>query len=528
MTSSTENIVSATTTAPMAVPKLTTELAGSLFAVVHAQPDEIDVACGMDHIVETSIAALVKTGLVFDRGGLLVAIDRDNTIHTLTPVTARFALSKVLSFVKSRWTKSGVVTEPAIVPGYVGDVLTSLTKWPNMPIVEAISDHPIVGCDGVLIGAGYNEKSRIFGRYDPAKFLISDDPTFDDAAAALATLTRLLQTFDFEHDGDNAASLASMFTAVCRPAIATAPMTLLDATVSGSGKGYLGSLFARLAEDREPVAKQMKADDAEMDKQIIAALMAARAVCFFDELGMAEIDLPSLRSFASAPRYGGRVLGLSKDVDFAVRQYCIATGNNVSPTADMARRMLQIRLAPQCENPSCRDFVYTHSDPMITSAARDVVANRAAFISCVLTIQRAYLQHKARGETPPEPTKIGGFDEWETLCRAPIIWLSKIDPCRRMLETMSSNPAKNELLTIMTAWRAAFGNIATKAGEALCADDFVEVCRDTIRRKPGSDISNVSLGLWLKRHKGQIVDGHRFIEHSVQTGITWWAVEKVG
>lgn len=503
---------------------MTLTLAESVFAIDLASKIEIDVTEGMSAIVDKCIAELVKTGLVFDRGRILVAIDRDNSIHTMTKATVRFALSKIIKFVKSTYNKGTLITEPANAPAYVGEIIIALTKWHGMPVVDAITDHPVITLDGRLLGAGYDPSTRIFGRFDPCNFSVPENPTKADAVSALQTIKRLLQTLEFEHDGDESAALSSMLTAVCRPVLITALMILIDATTSGSGKGYLGGLFARLSEDKEPAAKQMKADDAEMDKQILSVLIAARPVCFFDELGMAEIDLPSLRTFASAPLYGGRLLGLNKDVEFLVRTFVLATGNNVSPTADMARRTLHIRLDPQCENPSLREFKYLCDDPAIKSAAQDVRKNRNYFISCILTIQKAYLLAQARGETTDPGSTNGGFEDWDTLCRKPVFWLTGTDPCHRMIKTMMNNPAKNELLTVMSAWLDVFGSSPKKAVDALNNYNFAAVCNDTIKRKPGTDVNSISLGLWIKKHKGQIVEGHCFVEHATVQGTQYWSV----
>ena len=115
-----------------------------------------------------------------------------------------------------------------------------MTAWVGMPRIDAIADHPFLNVNNKLIESGHSATTKTFGRFDDAKFSIPANPSKEDAAAALLDFRRILQTFEFEVAGDEAASLAAMLTAVSRPALATAPLTLIDAPMSGSGKGYLG------------------------------------------------------------------------------------------------------------------------------------------------------------------------------------------------------------------------------------------------------------------------------------------------
>jgi len=481
---------------------------------------QIEVCPGnLGQVVDQSIEALVNTGLVYDRGGVLVGIDRDNSVHQLNASTIKFALAKIVTYAKITYVKGQIVTETIDVPKYVGETIAAMTAWVGMPRIDAIADHPFLNVNNKLIESGHSATTKTFGRFDDAKFSIPANPSKEDAAAALLDFRRILQTFEFEVAGDEAASLAAMLTAVSRPALATAPLTLIDAPMSGSGKGYLGGLMAKLAHNGTHGAKQLPDDHNEVHKVIMSALMAAKPVVFFDELAMSDIDCPAIRTLATAEIYSGRLLGVMKDVEVSTKTFVECTGNNVSPTADTARRMLHIRLNPMCENPSSRQFSY--------DAEADMSANRNHFVSLLLTIQRAFLLAHKRGETVKPEQAIGGFKDWDLMCRQPIIWLTGIDPCERMLTTMKSNPAKNDLLTVLAAWKVAFGDTPTKTGDALRDDVFRMTCEETIKRKPGSQISPISLGMWIKKHKGQVIDKSYFDEDASVNGVQYWAVKSV-
>lgn len=437
---------------PKKLANLTNDVAPSLFSCTPAEDrPQINIAGEQYKIVDDSIAALIKTGKVFDRAGELVAVDAENTLHSLTKPTVSFALSRLINFGKMTLNKKTQEFEmkPAPVPNYVGDMIINLTNWHNMPRVDALTDHPILTLNNKLTKVGFDEETRLFGRFDPAKFNVPEYPMVDDIENSVQSLRRLLQTIEFETAGDEAAALCSMFTATSRSLLETAPITLIDAPMSGSGKGYTGNILCRFSENKKPAGAQLKGDDAEMEKVLISVLRSGSQVLFFDELGMSDIDCVPLRTFASEEFFKGRLLGASKELTYSTKIFALATGNNVSPTADMARRMLVIRLNPNCENPSTRHFDY--------DALSDVIANRDSFVTHVLTIQRAFLQAQAAGATTKLTTSIGSYKSWETLCRLPIHWVTGIDPCERMLKIMSSNPHKDELMTIMTAWIDSFG-----------------------------------------------------------------------
>ena len=425
----------------------------SVFSVDRKTKTEIDVSEGMHIIVDKCIAELAKTELVFERGSILMCIDHDNSVHTFTKSTVKFALSKLVSFVKSTYNikSKQIEMQTANIPDYVGDTLISLTKWKGMPVIDALTDHPIISFDNRLLKPGYDSKTRVFSRFDASQYDVPGQPNKDDAIQALVYVQRLLQTFEFEAPEDESAALALFLTAVCRPVIPTALMTLINASMSGSGKGYLATLACLLAKFTDPVARQHQNDEAEMNKALMSVLIAASPVCFFDELSMNDIDMPCLRTFTSAPVFGGRYLGYMREVQFTNRTFVSATGNNVAPTGDMSRRMLLLTLNPQCENPALRRFEYFCDDPEIKTANADIKANRNIFISKILTIQRAFLIAQEKGETIQTESTLGGFDEWEQLCRLPILWLTGIDPAKKSIDGQKENAQKDELGIIMTS-----------------------------------------------------------------------------
>ncbi len=479
---------------------------------------EVNTKSGLENMVSHAIREMASTGVVFARSDKLVGVDFNGKLHTFNSKTIRLALCGLVQYVRTD-SKTGS-EKPTDCPRDVGETIAAMSAWQGMPTVAGLSDHPVLTVDNRLTEPGFDTETEIYSTFDKSRFTVPDNCSIEDASSALTNLMRLLQTFDFEHAGDAACALSAIFTATSRVILPAALQYLIDATESGSGKGYFAQIASRFAKNEEPPAQQLKADNDEMSKVILSVLKAALPVCFFDELGMASINLLSLRTFGSAPLYGGRTLGLTETVQYINRVFVIATGNNVSADEDMCRRMAPLRLNPGCENPSGRTFVYecdglkNDKGNIIKTAKEDVVFNRDFFINKVLIIQRAFLQAQKRGEidlseitggyTP------GGYEDWETLCRLPVAWLTGSDPCERMREVLKNQPSKGSIKTIMAAWLKAFAHNPTKIKDALNEDDFMEVCEDNLLRKPGSKVDAVTLGRWLIKHKGQLAGGLLF------------------
>jgi len=468
-----------------------------------------------DVVITECIRLLAETGLVFDRGGL-VGIDAEDSIHPFTSATVRIAVSKLAHFIEDKHADGRTFQVAADIPAYVGHI-AQLSRWDDVPVVDSITDHPVITPDNRLVSAGFDSETKIFGRFDETDFHIPESPTMEEAHAAITEMTRLLQTFEFDDQHDFAAALTGFLTAVSRPVLPTAPLVLLDAPDSGAGKGYLGGLMARIAFRKTPNSKQLPDDPDEIHKAIVSALMSAQPVIFFDELATNELDCPAIRTLASAEVYSARLLGVMREVNLSTRALVLCTGNNISPTADTSRRILHIRLNPACETPSARVFKF--------DAAAEMFKHRNHFVSLLLTIQRAYLLAHARGEVKQPEQAIGGFKDWDLMCRRPIFELLGIDPCQRMLDSMRNNPRKTDLLAVMVAWKEEFGfNLKMSAGGALREIKFAGVAGEVVNRRPNTPLSAKSFGFWLNKHKDQVVEGMLFAVAGTTHGSVQWVL----
>jgi len=124
-----------------------------------------------------------------------------------------------------------------------------------------------------------------------------------------------------------------------------------------------------------------KSEKPERQKKLFSELVNCSPGILFDNLE-GELQDPTLCQILTAPLFTGRPLGETESITVSTRSMLLFTGNNVRPAADLCRRILPIRLDPQCESPEKRKFDF---DP--TDLVRD---NRPRLVTAALTVLRAY------------------------------------------------------------------------------------------------------------------------------------------
>lgn len=476
----------------------------------------VDVSEGrLHHAFDESIDLLADAEGVYCREALLVKLE-DGELTQLSRSMVRVELSRLANFVKN----DEVVNPPIEVANAVFEA----GRYPSMKSLKGITKHPILLKEGNLSCAGYDDETQLFGAFDPAEFSVPERPTREDASKAVALMAEMLQTFDLDQTHDHGTALAAMMTAVCRPTLRTAPLVLISAPVAGAGKGLLARCIAMLATPVEPVALTFGDDPGEFKKELISRLKSAKQVLFFDEVSGGEIDSPELRTLATSEIFGGRILGMTQDVELSTRTLVVFTGNNVTPSADTARRMTEIRMRPAVETPSLRSFNF---DPITF-----VTTRRAEIVSAVLTIQRAYLQAGSpKLDVPPT----GSFEDWDRWVRWPLIFATdkSFDPTTRMQEGIKHDPQKNELVAMLSAWRACL------QGEKVTASQIIEKVSSTMTSPEvkalraaitdavgarGGEISPRAFGKYLSRSRDRLAGGFVLSDAGMLDGRQRWMV----
>ena len=483
------------------------------------------IRCEAGSIANTVDAAervLAGTGHHFQRAGSIVVINRDPSTReeVITPLAAgALALALAENAYWEQWksdTKGYLPCDPP--PRYVA-ALADRDRYKHLPLLRDIARQPFFRDDGTLcIASGYDRQSGIYGAFASQGFNIPEEPTREDAEAALAVIVELLEEFPFATPEDKSAVLSAYLTAVSRPSLAYAPMYHVRSHSVGSGKSYLCSTINAFATDRRSSPMSFPNDDDECRKLLLAELMRGPAVIEFDNMTTDILPHKSLCTALTSESLSGRILGVSKTASVSTRCLFLSSGNNVSPIRDMARRCITVSLNPQVETPATRTF----KRPELQ---RELAMQRPRYVSAALTIIRAFIV----AGRPMTPCKaLTGFGGWSDMCRQPLLWLGLPDPATAVFTTMSDDPDRDLLGRLLERWHKYFPTtdamVRNLIIHAQSDVEFNETLRDIAEER--GDINRRKLGWWLKRHEGRIVNGLRLVRASGGGSATAWRVER--
>ena len=410
-------------------------------------------------------------------------------------------------------------------PPKVAETYMSMAgEWLVPPIV-GIAESPTMRHDGSLIlESGYDRRSGIFVDYQGQPVNVIDNPTREDALAALDVLKLPLAEFPFAEEIDRSVALSAILTTIIRRSLPTAPAHGKDAPKAGSGKGLLADIPALIATGRTATMISQGRDEAEDEKRLSTMLMRGSPVLCID-----NVERPVCGDFLctmlTQSVVSPRILGFNRAVDLPTSAMVLITGNNLQFAGDMTRRVLLCRIDPQCERPDARQFA--------VNLREWIPANRHRLIGAALTILRAY--HVA-GRPKQDIPQFGSFEAWSGLVRSALVWLGQPDPCETRARIEAADPVSTELAAVLALWHRAFGVSGKTTAEV------VEACNLSVNadlkhalleasaspRNPEA-IDSKRLGKWLKKYERRVQDGLR-IEKSgedTHTKVVFWRVGKV-
>lgn len=484
------------------------------------------IAGELDGIVDAAEIELSITGKYYQRAASIcqVAIDPSSNVSRITavnPTDLGRALSKAVRWVRySVATQSFTTLDPS--SKYVNSLYAS-GSYRHLPLLDGLARQPYLRKDySLMVSAGYDASTGMYGVFDESKFSVPLKPSREVAIAALEEIKSLLSEFSFAKPYDLAAAIALMITAAIRTSLPLALMGHIKAPQISSGKSYLCDLIGAFAGPARPAAYAFPTNDEECSKLLLAALFESPAVITFDNLTSDLLPFKSLCSALTSEHMTGRILGVSQTRTVGTRTLFLSSGNNVDPVRDMTRRVLTIMLDPQLESPATRRFT---GNPL-----EMVLSNREQYVSLVLTIVRAYIV--AGCPIQKNLTALGSYDEWSKLVRSPLVWLGLPDPATALFNTMETDPDREILGRLMINLHKVFGDKPVSVSDIVshvekCIgfslnSELAEVVRE-ISEQNGK-INRRTLGRWIGRHKGVLVDGYIFSRSTKSGGSERWQV----
>ena len=277
---------------------------------------------------------------------------------------------------------------------------------PIFPELRGVVHHPIVRPDGsIRAREGYDSETRFWchlGELDIPP--VPQYPTGEDVEQAQQVVQDLFHDFPFASQADRANAWALLLTPLVRTAFeGPAPLFLIDKPSPGTGATLLARLVALVACGEEAVTPPPE-DESEARKVVTAALLQDQPVVIFDDV--AALRLRTLSRLLTSTEWEARLLGTNRLASFPNLTTWIATGNNVFLWADLARRVVWIRLDAKHWRPWEREG-FLHPD--LLSYVRK---ERGRIIWALLTLVRHYFVRGCLQATVPI---LGSFENWAYL-----------------------------------------------------------------------------------------------------------------
>jgi hypothetical protein len=381
---------------------------------------------------------------------------------------------------------------------------------------------PFVRPDGSIVSSpGYDSVTGIYADFqEDAIPPVPASPARVEIIAALHTLWGPWAKYPFASAEDRAAMLASIITAVCRPALNTAPAFMFEAPTPGSGKTLAATALGSLVRGRRggvtPYVEGMNAES-ELSKQLVAVLLHGGSFLLIDNV-VGTWRSAVLAGLITSGAIDGRILGASVPFSGEARLMITATSNNASLDRDLGRRFIRVRIDPRMETPQARRFEF---DP-----AELALRERMAIAHAVLVLIRSYqasgASRLARGGA--------GFQEWSDLVRNAVLWAGETgvaeeaslgrvgDPAKSISEQAACDDPDTAALSMLLR-----GLHAHRPGEAFSVrdlfrdfeagactnDDVLLLIRDGISGLfPGNrQVSPIGLGKALNFRRERIAGG---------------------
>jgi hypothetical protein len=323
----------------------------------------------------------------------------------------------------------------------------------RLPIIVGLANAPSIAIDGTLLDVpGFDRSTGIV--YDPLGVCFPSVPkeaTLADAKNALARLAQLIQTFEFETPADRAVALSLFLTAVTRRSLPTSPLHALDAAVAGVGKSMMVDVGSILSTGHRAGVTAWGESREEAEKRLSAILMRGDPLISLDNCEL-PLDGVLLNQCLTQQKVELRILGYSKMITAATAALVCATGNNLVLKGDLTRRAVVGRFRTDTARPELRKFNYSPID--------DAERNRGELVAAALTVLKAYF---AAGRPAQPDPPLGSFELWSGTVRGALIWLGQGDPVKTQDRLREKDPALAAVITVLTAWRARYGDTPVSA-----------------------------------------------------------------
>ncbi|MGE0294807.1 MAG: bifunctional DNA primase/polymerase [Hyphomonadaceae bacterium] len=396
-------------------------------------------------------------------------------------------------------------------------------EWKFRPI-RAVLQTPTLTSKGELLQEpGYDAASGLYLDVRSGAFpLIDENPSMSDARSALEALKKPIRAFPFVSGAARSVALSAILTGLIRPSLEAAPMHAFDAPAAGTGKSLLVDTVAIITTGRKAPAMAFGASNEETEKRLASAMMAGDQLLMLDNVTR-PVEGELLCSMLTQSTVTTRVLGKSTMVYLPSTCLVTVTGNNLTFTNDVSRRVVTCRMDAQLERPDQRRFDFRPTD--------EALANRPALVAAGLTVLRAYIAAGRPLDGKLQP--LGDFNEWR-LVREALVWLGEEDPALTVDTALALDPELETLRRVLTLWHDAFGSspvTVTRIGQEQFDEETSAAQLKRLMTESwcqGKPWTGQKISAELRKRSGRVAGNMRLAKAGEISGVDAWRVEAVG
>lgn len=289
------------------------------------------------------------------------------------------------------------------------DVMADLLAARNMPLprLTRIVDVPVFGPDGsLMLVPGHDPASGVL--YVPARDFealpVPETVTWDDVMQARELIeNELLIDFPFASASDMHNAIGLFILPFVRDMIdGPTPCHLVDAPMPASGKGLLVQALLYAGVGKSVGVTTQPRDDDEWRKKLTTVLAEGRPAVLFDNMSRV-VDSGALAAAFTGDVWSDRILGRNETTQIKIRAIWTMTGNNVTFSTEIGRRLVRTRLAPQTDHPEDREG-WRHPDLL-----EWVHNHRPQLVRAAHILVKYWLQ---QGRPAPSCRLLGSFERW--------------------------------------------------------------------------------------------------------------------
>ncbi|MFC8124685.1 bifunctional DNA primase/polymerase [Streptomyces sp. NPDC057302] len=368
--------------------------------------------------------------------------------------------------------------------------------WP-LPVLRGVVTSPVIRPDGTLLDSlGYDRATGLFLEPRVPLRRLAPQVTRDSLDKARSiVLDQVLADFPWVAASDRAHFLGALLTPILRPYFHGAtPMFVLTATAAGSGKSLLKDIFRHcygIADTAWPE------NDTELRKSITTQLYGTgQPVVVLDNLPNGYvIKSPVLSALLTSEVWGDRVLGATSKVTMPNDRLWIVTGNALRTGGDNGRRVLWVRLDPDCPDPDQRDnFTLGDLRPWLR-------ANASTLVAALVTLVRAWMAAGA----PLVRVRKGDYSGWASMVAGLLDFLGVEGWLADRNEARDQDDELQEWALFLEMWHETYG------AEPLATGALITGLPAHVPRKGDEPPSANQLGIWLKARQGRYFGTHKVV-----------------